>query len=71
MWEFPEITGSNGTTPAWLTLHHSITVTDYRVSVVRDLPPTDAAGFWVRKSHLPNLPLTGLARKILRTAKVI
>jgi A/G-specific adenine glycosylase len=71
MWEFPEIIGSNGTTPAWLTLRHSITVTDYRVSVVRDLPPTDLAGCWVRKSQLPNLPLTGLARKILRAAKVI
>ena len=71
MWEFPEITGSNGTTPAWLTLRHSITVTDYRVSVVRDLPPPGVDGHWMGKSQLPNLPLTGLARKILRAAKVI
>ena len=71
MWEFPEITGSNGTAPAWLTLRHSITVTDFRVSVVRDLPPAGVDGHWMRKSQLPNLPLTGLARKILRAAKVI
>jgi len=71
MWEFPEITSSHGTTPAWLTLRHSITVTDYRVRVVRDSPPTGVAGSWVRKSQLTALPLTGLARKILHAAKVI
>ena len=71
MWEFPEITGSNCTASAWLTLRHSITVTDYRVRVMRDAPPSDAAGRWVRKSQLTALPLTGLARKILRAAKVI
>lgn len=71
MWEFPEITSSHGTTPAWLTLRHSITVTDYRVRVVRDSPPTGVAGSWVRMSHVTALPLTGLARKILRAAKVI
>ena len=71
MWEFPEITSSNGATPPWLTLRHSITVTDYRVHVIRDSPPADVAGRWVRKSQLPNLPLTGLARKILSAAKVI
>ena len=70
MWEFPEIT-SNGSTPAWLTLRHSITVTDYRVQVVQGLPDADRPGRWVRKSRLPSLPLTGLARKILRAAKVI
>ncbi len=71
MWEFPEITGSNGTTPPWLSLRHSITVTDYRVHVMRESPPQDVAGRWVRKSQLTALPLTGLARKILRAAKVI
>jgi A/G-specific adenine glycosylase len=71
MWEFPEITGSNGTTPAWLTLRHSITVTDYQVQVVRDSPPAGVTGCWVRKSQLTDLPLTGLTRKILRAAGVI
>lgn len=71
MWEFPEIAGSNGTTPPWLSLRHSITVTDYRVHVMRESPPEDVAGRWVRKSQLTALPLTGLARKILRAAKVI
>ncbi len=69
MWEFPEITGNP--TPAWLTLRHSITVTDYRVQVVRDSLPAGVTGRWVSKSQLTHLPLTGLARKILRAAKVI
>jgi A/G-specific adenine glycosylase len=69
MWEFPETIG-NGI-PAWLTLRHSITVTDYRVQVVRDLPPAGLTGRWVSKPQLTDLPLTGLARKILRAAKVI
>jgi len=62
MWEFPEITGSNGTAPAWLTLRHSITVTDFRVSVVRDLPPAAWTDIGCGSPSC-NLPLTGLARK--------
>ena len=34
MWELPEIADANGTTP-WLTLRHSITVTDYAVRVMQ------------------------------------
>lgn len=71
MWEFPEITNSNSTISAWFTLRHSITVTDYKVHVTRDAPPAGVSGSWVRKSQLEALPLTGLARKILRAAKVI
>jgi A/G-specific adenine glycosylase len=33
MWELPEVTNGNGSGPPWLTLRHSITVTDYRVLV--------------------------------------
>jgi A/G-specific adenine glycosylase len=71
MWEFPEIAGVNGTTAAWLTLRHSITVTDYVVRVMRSPIPKGTEGCWVRESRLTTLPLTGLARKILRAAKII
>jgi A/G-specific adenine glycosylase len=71
MWELPEITGANGTTDGWLTLHHSITVTNYVVRVMRCPAPAGSAGRWVQTSRLTTLPLTGLARKILRAAKII
>lgn len=71
MWEFPEITGTNGTSPAWFTLRHSITVTDYVVRVMQAPPPKGTDGRWVPISRVTTLPLTGLARKILRAAKVI
>ncbi len=71
MWELPEITGkSNGAQPC-VTLRHSITVTDYSVEVMRDAATAGTSGHWVSKSHLSALPLTGLARKILRATKVI
>jgi A/G-specific adenine glycosylase len=71
MWEFPEITSANGATATWLTLRHSITVTDYVVRVMRSPVPKGLAGRWVRSSRITTLPLTGLARKILRAAKII
>jgi len=71
MWELAEIAGSNGATPAWLNLRHSITTTDYLVRVVRGSPPANLPGYWIQKAQLMDLPLTGLARKILRAAKVI
>jgi len=71
MWELPETTSANGTTAAWLTLRHSITVTDYLVRVMQSLPPDGVDGRWVLKSQVTTLPLTGLTRKILRAAKII
>jgi A/G-specific adenine glycosylase len=70
MWELPEVVGTNGTTP-WISLRHSITVTDYVVRVIQAPPPLKTHGSWVPKSRVTTLPLTGLARKILRAAKVI
>ncbi len=70
MWELPEIADANGRA-AWLTLRHSITVTNYVVRVVQSPVPESAEGHWVRKSRLTALPLTGLARKILRAAEII
>ncbi len=70
MWELPEIRERNGHMP-WLRLRHSITVTDYVVHVVRGTESDKVAGTWVAKSRLRSIPLTGLARKILRLAQVI
>jgi A/G-specific adenine glycosylase len=71
MWELPEAAGTDETATAVLTVRHSITVTDYVVRVLRGPAPMDANGRWVRPSRITALPLTGLARKILRAAKII
>ncbi len=72
MWELPEITrtskaGSKGKT---IRLRHSITTTDYEVRVSR-MPVANNKGKWISKTRLQQIPLTGLARKILRRAEVI
>jgi A/G-specific adenine glycosylase len=71
MWELPEIPSVDPKTEAWLTLRHSITATDYVVRVLRGPMPKGAAGKWVARSRVPRLPLTGLARKILRAAEAL
>lgn len=71
MWELPEIVAPNGSSNRLLTLRHSITVTDYTVRVVECELPESREGRWMQRSRLERLPLTGLARKILRAAKVI
>jgi len=70
MWELPEIINPNGAKP-WLTLRHSITTTDYTVNVIKDAAPGKLGGHWVARSQVQHLPLTGLARKILRAAGII
>jgi A/G-specific adenine glycosylase len=70
MWELPEIPSTSGTREAIFTLRHSITVTDYLVRVIQVSAP-EIDGQWVSKRRAALLPLTGLARKILRAAKVI
>jgi A/G-specific adenine glycosylase len=71
MWELPEIpiAPSNGESDAWLKLRHSITVTDYVVRVKQGPVPMTAEGRWIAKRRLAALPLTGLARKILRATQ--
>jgi len=71
MWELPEIPVANGNGEAWLTLRHSITVTDYVVRVMPGPSPEGVNGRWVARSRVTALPLTGLARKILRAVEVI
>lgn len=69
MWELPEI-DTREESSSDLELRHSITITDYRVRVQR----TDTlsnSGEWVSTTRVSKLPLTGLARKILRAAEII
>lgn len=53
------------------TVRHSITVTDYTVRVWQVPAPAAAGGSWIALAKAPSLPLTGLARKILRRASNI
>jgi A/G-specific adenine glycosylase len=71
MWELPEIPAGKANCRPSLTLRHSITVTDYQVGVLEVEAPRGTTGSWILKSRLLKLPLTGLARKILRATKVI
>ena len=68
MWELPEVS-PNGHVPEF-TLRHSITVTDYRIHVVRTAGGA-SGGRWVPSAEVMRLPLTGLTRKILRRAGII
>ena len=68
MWELPRIEG-NGVDGSWMKLRHSITVTDYTVRVKQGASGVD--GRWVPRNRVLALPLTGLARKILKRAGVI
>ena len=70
MWELPEISATSIESP-WMKIRHSITVTDYTVFVVKGPPPAGATGRWVPCSKVRTLPLTGLARKILRASTLI
>jgi A/G-specific adenine glycosylase len=74
MWELPEIAADGAAALDAEELHvvrHSITDTDYVVRVVHLARTSrsitrNPAGRWVQAQHLPELPLTGLTRKILR-----
>ena len=70
MWELPENTADAANAQPEMRLSHSITVTDYTVLVARGEVP-EPAGQWVPRSRLRKLPLTGLARKILRAAQIM
>jgi A/G-specific adenine glycosylase len=70
MWELPEVTSTNGGSPAF-TLRHSITITDYTALVWREVPTSHADGKWIPMARLRKVALTGLARKILRKAEML
>ena len=70
MWELPELAHSVPDRTPVLQLQHGITVTNYAVSILR-LDLQEAARVrgdlrWTPLAELPQLPLTGLARKVLR-----
>ncbi len=70
MWELPAAGRVNGN--ILFQLRHAITTTDYSVAVVAaNGRRSGARGRWVRKQELSRLPLTGLARKILRRAALL
>jgi A/G-specific adenine glycosylase len=71
MWELPEIDAVGGSGKAMLTVKHSITVTNYTIRIVRAEVPPSTSGTWVRTGRISKLPLTGLARKILRAVEII
>jgi len=80
MWELPEVSAEEGDEQrVELTVRHAITVTNYQVRVLR-FSPREAAHRWaVRESprqwtdisELSRLPLTGLARKVLRRLQIM
>jgi A/G-specific adenine glycosylase len=70
MWELPEVTLRNDTDELLFSVRHSITVTNFKVKVVKRRIPL-GTGRWVKVSRLNEIPLTGLARKILSRAEVI
>lgn len=71
MWELPEIDTRREHAELAFTVKHSITTTDYTVHVWKFESPPQTAGQWVPRARLLRLPLTGLARKILRRAGVL
>lgn len=66
MWELPQISlDARRCARPILRLRHSITTTDYIVSVYSAKARKARSGAWIPQDKLGALPLTGLARKIL------
>ncbi len=70
MWELPEVS-IDLAQPSWITLRHSITVTDYSVGIVKGAAVPHTSGKWVATMKVNTLPLTGLTRKVLKTAGIV
>jgi A/G-specific adenine glycosylase len=78
MWELPQSSEPPRALPAsarWRTFRHFITVTDYTVHVLRNTPlldaPPAAKGKWIAIDRIPQIPITGLTRKILKAGGII
>jgi A/G-specific adenine glycosylase len=80
MWELPEVEmREDDHDRVELTLRHAITVTNYRVHVLRFTeheatlrwPTQKTPQQWTKSSELRTLPLTGLTRKVLRRLQII
>ena len=68
MWELPQIPRPRSRGTLVLKVRHSITTTDYTVSVWQNGVSEDIHGKMIPLQRLPRLAMTGLARKILRHA---
>jgi A/G-specific adenine glycosylase len=73
MWELPHLdTPAEEEDRLLLSLRHSITTTNYQVSILRFAPdkelllPKHRARKWTKAEELPYMPLTGLTRKTLK-----
>lgn len=73
MWELPHLESTETETNSLLlSLRHSITTTNYQVSILSFTPdelsrlPEHPARKWTKAEDLQRLPLTGLARKALK-----
>jgi A/G-specific adenine glycosylase len=83
MWEFPQSSEPPRPLRAsahWRTFRHSITVTEYTVHVLRNMPLRNAPlpntspaakGKWIAIDRIPQTPITGLTRKILKAGGII
>jgi len=70
MWDLPAAKSLSG--EILFHLKHSITTTNYSIQVsAATKPPASSRGRWVPHDRLTELPLTGLARKILRRAGIL
>ena len=67
MWELP-VAHAAGEQAPLLTVRHAITVHNYTVHIYRSSleDARSETGVWVSTARLPLLPLTGLARKVLK-----
>jgi hypothetical protein len=71
MWELPKLCYSIRDDEVLFRVHHSITVTDYTVSVVAQSGTAIQGAEWISQRKVHKLPLTGLTKKILRKANII
>ncbi len=68
MWELPQAKKPSRTA-LWRTFRHSITVTNYTVHVQRGAADSNAK--WIAIEKIPEVPITGLTRKVLKAAGII
>jgi A/G-specific adenine glycosylase len=80
MWELPEVEMlDNDHERVEVTLRHAITVTNYRVHILRfseqearlRWPKHNNPQQWTKSSELSSLPLTGLTRKVLQRLQIM
>jgi A/G-specific adenine glycosylase len=70
MWELPRLSAPPSGRKPLFRLKHCITVTNYEIAVFDDAGKP-RGGSWVAFDRIPELPLTGLTRKVLRRATLI